>query len=107
MTIVEGPFDLVKATQNSTCLLGSTLNEESKLFQKIITTNASVNLILDKDANKKMFAIANKFIKYGLQINVIILQTDRDPGDMTKQEFKDCLDNKVTWSKQQSILQNI
>ena len=42
-----------------------------------------------------------------LQINVIILQTDRDPGDMTKQEFKDCLNNKVTWSKQQSILQNI
>lgn len=107
VTIVEGPFDLVKATQNSTCLLGSTLNEESRLFQKIITTNASVNLILDKDANKKMFAIANKFIKYGLQINVIILQTDRDPGDMTKQEFKDCLNNKVTWSKQQSILQNI
>lgn len=107
ITIVEGPFDLVKAIENSTCLLGSTLNEESLLFQKIVKNKTNITLILDKDANKKMFNIANKFIKYGVEINVVLLETDKDPGDMSKKEFADCLKNSVQWDNQQNILQNI
>lgn len=107
VTIVEGPFDLVKAPENSTCLLGSTLNEESLLFQKIVTSNANVTLVLDKDANKKMFTIANKFMKYGISINVVVLKTDKDPGDMTKDEFVKELNEKFLWSNKQNIIQNI
>jgi len=107
LTIVEGPFDLVKATQNSTCLLGSSLSEQSMLFQKIVQNNTNINLMLDKDANKKMFNIANKFIKYNVNVNVVTLQSDKDPGDMSKKEFIDYLDTKVLWSKHQNIMQTI
>jgi hypothetical protein len=54
-----------------------------------------------------MFNIANKFIKYGVEINVVLLETDKDPGDMSKKEFADCLKNSVQWDNQQNILQNI
>ena len=107
LTIVEGPFDLVKAPQNATCLLGSSLSTQSLLFQKIVQNNTNINLVLDKDANKKMFSIANKFIKYNVNVNVVTLQTDKDPGDMSKKEFADCLNTKISWSKHQNIMQTI
>ena len=40
ITLVEGPFDMVKCDDNSTCLLGSHLPVNSLLFQKI-TQNIS------------------------------------------------------------------
>ena len=63
--------------------------------------------MLDKDAVKKMFAIANKLSKYNVKINVIQLRSDKDPGDMSKKEFLDNLQNKILWDKHQSILQTI
>ena len=36
MTLVEGPFDMVKCDDNATCLLGSHLPVNSLLFQKLI-----------------------------------------------------------------------
>ena len=72
-----------------------------------MTNNAKVTIVLDKDANKKMFDIANKFIKYGIYINVVVLKTDKDPGDMTKDEFVKELDYRFSWSDKQNIIQNI
>ncbi len=51
--LVEGVFDAIIAGPNAIPLLGSTLREESKLFQEIVKNDASIFLALDKDAEEK------------------------------------------------------
>ena len=53
LTIVEGPFDLTKSNFNTTCLLGSSLNESYELFKKIVKNKTPVLLGLDPDAMTK------------------------------------------------------
>jgi len=42
--LVEGVFDAIKAGTDSVPLLGSTLNENSKLFQKIVENDTAIYL---------------------------------------------------------------
>jgi len=51
--LVEGVFDAIKAGTDSVPLLGSTMNENSKLFQKIVENDTAIYLALDPDAEKK------------------------------------------------------
>ena len=51
--LVEGLFDAIVAGQNAIPILGSTLREESKLFQGIVLNDSPVYLALDEDARKK------------------------------------------------------
>jgi DNA primase len=64
MVIVEGVFDAMKAGDNSVPLLGSTLNENSKLFSKIVKNDTPVYLALDPDAHKKTNKLVSLFLKY-------------------------------------------
>jgi hypothetical protein len=88
LTIVEGPFDLLKCNENATCLLGSSLEKNSKLFQKIVENETPVLLALDNDAKEKQLNIAKDLSSYG--INVRLYQIPKhlnDVGQMTKEEF--------------------
>lgn len=86
ITIVEGVFDAVKA-DNAIPLLGSTLNQKSNLFNKIIYYDPKVYIALDPDAEKKASILIENLIEYDIQIYKIDVSGYGDVGEMTKEEF--------------------
>ena len=103
LTLVEGPFDLTKCNENATCLLGSSLGKESLLFQTIVKNSTPIILVLDKDAVRKMYDIARTLKKYDVDVSYVQLKDDRDPGDMSKDEFASMLLTAVKWDPLQSL----
>ena len=88
IVLVEGAFDLFKAGNNATCILGSSINEKYVLFQKIIQNKCSVVLALDPDAKSKTMKIAEKFHEYGIEVKIVDCSGFEDVGEMTKKEFR-------------------
>ena len=86
LIITEGVFDLLNCPENSTCLLGSWVNKDYKLFQKIVLNQTPVVLCLDEDAKNKTQKIAKSFYEYGIDVR-ISQHKEKDFGDMTKEEI--------------------
>ena len=86
VTLVEGVFDAVKC-DNAIPLLGSTLNQESLLFKKIVFNDPTIYIALDPDAEKKARRVIDKFIEYDMEIYKIDVSGYADVGEMTKEEF--------------------
>ena len=82
LLIAEGPLDLVKVKMNKTCLLGSTLNPDSLLFQRIVENQTPVILILDEDAKKKALRIAETLANYSISVRLNFPPGDSDLNDM-------------------------
>ena len=87
MILVEGVFDAIVAGPNSVPLLGSTLREESALFQEIVKNDTPVYIALDPDAEKKAMQIIQKLLKYDIEIYKIEVGPYDDVGEMPKEEF--------------------
>lgn len=87
IVIVEGIFDAIVA-QTGIPLLGSTLRENSYIFQRISSIKDQVFIALDPDAKKKENAIIKMFIQYGLDVYKIDVHPFKDVGEMTKEEFQ-------------------
>lgn len=85
ITLVEGFFDI----KDDSCipLLGSTLSEDSRLFQKIVSKNLDVYVALDQNAFKKMLTIVKNLLEYGVNVFVVDTRGFADVGVMTKTEF--------------------
>jgi hypothetical protein len=98
LTLVEGPFDLMKCNWNATAILGSYLDESYQLFQKIVKNCTEVILAMDSDAKDKRSKIAQKLKSYGINVKYINLDKFNDVGEMTKLEFEEILQNAKTWS---------
>ena len=81
LVLVEGIFDAMKC-KNAVPLLGSTLRESSKLFQKICKNKPDVYLALDEDAKGKEFGIAKKLREYGIKVMSIDTSDYSDIGEM-------------------------
>ena len=60
VVLVEGVFDAIRAGTNAIPILGSSLNEDSVLFQEIIKNDATIYVALDPDAEKKVFKVDAK-----------------------------------------------
>jgi hypothetical protein len=88
LVITEGIFDAIKAGPNSVPLLGSTLRENSKLFQKIVTCDTPVYLALDADAKKKESRIIDLFLKYDIETYKVDTSGVDDVGSMTYSQFQ-------------------
>jgi DNA primase len=86
IVLVEGVFDAMKC-DNSIPILGSTLKENSKLFQKIVKKNSIVYLAFDKDAKKKELNLAKKLLEYGITVYKIDIDPFNDVGEMTPEQF--------------------
>ena len=93
IVLVEGAFDAIKAGPNSIPLLGSSLREESVLFQSIVKNDAAVFLAMDKDANTKATYIARRLMQYDIELYKIDLKEYNDVGEMTKEGFTTLRDN--------------
>jgi DNA primase len=83
LVLVEGVFDLVKCPENATCLLGSTLSENSILFRKIISNKTPIILALDSDMKRKTLDIAKKLSSYDVKVKILNLGRYDDVGEMT------------------------
>ena len=89
LVLVEGVMDAIKAGDNSVPLLGSTLNEDSFLFQNIVKNDTPVYLALDPDAGKKTDNLIDLFLKYDIEIHLVDIDLFGDVGEMTKDQFFD------------------
>ena len=106
ITLVEGAFDAIVAGENSVPILGSTLREDSRLFQKIIQNNSTIYVALDPDATNKSNAIIEKFLRYGLKVYIIDISGFKDVGEMTKEEFETRKENATQVADSLSLLFN-
>jgi DNA primase len=84
--LVEGVFDAIFAG-NAVALLGSTLREESRLFQHIIRNDSSVFVALDPDAEQKAMKIARTLMKYDIEVWKIDLPKGEDVSSIGKEAF--------------------
>lgn len=99
LTIVEGPFDLMKANQNSTCLLGSSLSERHFLFQRIVANKTPVLLALDPDAKKKTQDIAKLLSAFDVEVRTADVRPFADVGEMPIGEFEKYRRIAQPWSE--------
>lgn len=86
ITLVEGPFDAIKAGTQAIALQGKFLSD--KLLAKVIDRRPSITVALDADALGDSLKIAETLMKLGLNVDIIKWQGDvKDPGDMTREQF--------------------
>ena len=87
VVLVEGVFDAIKTGPNAIPLLGSTLREDSKLFQAIVKNDAAIFLALDPDAEKKTTKLISKLLLYGIEVHKVDVSGYNDVGEMPREEF--------------------
>jgi len=87
LVIVEGIFDAIIAGPNAVPILGSTLREDTKLFQLIVKNDTPIYIGLDIDAEKKSNKIIKDLLNYGIEIYKIDTSGYDDIGSMTKDQF--------------------
>ena len=98
--LVEGPLDLVKCLNiNSTCLLGSSLTEDSKLFQAIVQNSMDVILALDPDAYKKQLVIAKNLSEYDICVYFASPKIG-DIGDMSPKQVEQLVSSRVKYENE-------
>jgi hypothetical protein len=92
LTLVEGPFDLVKCNDNATCVLGSSLTKEYLLFQKIVENKTPILLAFDPDALTKSLTLAKLLTEYDIETRILEIPSDlkaKDVGDLTRSQFNE------------------
>ena len=87
ITIVEGVFDAIVA-RNSIPLLGSTLRENSYIFQKIVSNCDKIYIGLDSDARAKEDKIIKLLLSYGVDCYRVDTSGFGDIGEMDKETFQ-------------------
>jgi len=92
ITLVEGAFDAIKI-KNSIPILGSTLNENTKLFKKIAIKQPKVYLGLDKDALTKSLQMIFSMLEYGIEVYFLDTTKIDDIGSITKFEAEKLKEN--------------
>jgi hypothetical protein len=87
ITIVEGVFDAIVAG-NAIPLLGSTLRENSYIFQKIIDKCSKIYIALDSDAKAKEEKIIKLLMSYDVECHRVDTSDFEDVGEMNKKVFE-------------------
>lgn len=104
LTLVEGPFDLMKCNDNAACLLGSSLPETSVLFNRIISNKTDVLLSLDPDMKEKAQKIAESLSNYDVNVRIADTGQHEDVGAMSKNEFEAIRETAKLWSPDDKLL---
>lgn len=109
IVLVEGPFDLIKCSLlNATCLLGSTLNEDSVLFKKLIAYPEKIVLALDADARTKQDKIAQLLMSYDKEVFwVPPPEEGYDWGDFTPTEVYNMMQVKYQYTSNTKLMNMI
>ncbi len=107
VTLVEGPFDLVRCNFNATCLLGSLISQKSRVFHMIVRNSTPVMLALDADATDKANYISRILSEFGVCVKIVPLGKHHDVGEMTRNEFTDALGRSSEWTRWGSTIDRI
>jgi DNA primase len=101
LILVEGPLDLIKCgDRNATCLLGSDLTSDYKLFLLLAKNKTPVTLALDPDAKQKTLRIAEFLSEYDIPVKILdIPEPYQDVGELTKEEFSSILSSAIVYTK--------
>ena len=99
LTLVEGPFDLMRCNENATAILGSALPDDGLLFQEIIKHKTPILLALDSDMPHKTHKIAKLLSEYNIDTRVLDLGIYDDVGEMTKQQFEAAREHAKPWAQ--------
>ena len=100
LTLVEGIFDLVKVNANATCLLGSDLTSDYRLFLMLAKNRTAVTLALDPDTKDKTLRIADFLSEYDIPVKILDIPSSyKDVGEMTKEEFSSILPSAKIFNK--------
>jgi DNA primase len=86
--LTEGPFDAMKGGTQAIPLNGSLINEDSRLFDKVVRTGVDVYFALDSDVVKKQLNIIKRFLEYGVKSYFVDLAGRKDLGEMEPDEIK-------------------
>lgn len=90
VTLVEGPFDAIKAGTNAIPIQGKFPSR--KLVDRLIAAKVPVFIALDTDALGDSLRIAEGLMKYGVDVNMVFLPKGvKDPGDLEMGSFKTLL----------------
>jgi hypothetical protein len=85
ITLVEGPFDAIKAGTNAIPLQGKFIGQ--KLVEKIIAKGVAVNVALDSDALSDAVRVAEQLGKYGTDVSIASWPGGfKDPGEMSRDQ---------------------
>ena len=87
LSIVEGAFDAIIAG-NSIPILGSTLSERHKLFNKIVENDTPIYIALDPDVEIKALKLISKLIEYDVEVYKVDIHPYDDVGEMSKEEYQ-------------------
>ena len=88
--LVEGPFDAIKAGHNAIALQGK--RPSNHLLAKINEFRPRVYVALDADAVSDAVHISEVLVNMGIEAYLVEWPTGfKDPGDMTKEQFKKLL----------------
>ena len=93
VVLVEGVFDAIVIGDNAIPILGSTLREDSRLFQALAIHDTPIFVALDPDAEKKAQWIIRSCLKYDLEVKKINLEDYEDIGSMSREVFQEKLKN--------------
>lgn len=92
LTLVEGPFDLLACNgMNAVPMLGSWLDENYLLFNRIVANRTPVVLAFDPDALAKQEKVARRLLQYEIPVRVVDWSdhpTDADPSKVGHETFK-------------------
>ena len=92
--LVEGAFDSIKA-RNSIPVLGSTLNVNSRLFQRLVTNESKIYLGFDHDAIKKTLQTVSNLLQHGLEVYNINTSNIEDIGSISKRKTAELIKKAV------------
>ena len=108
LVLVEGPFDLMKCPDNSTCLLGSSLGTGHQLFHKIAANRTPIVLALDADMKSKTQRIAELLYSYDCSVRILdISSRGKDVGDLTHAETVESIKHAQQWRPMDRLLFSI
>jgi len=92
LVLVEGPFDLLACNgMNAVPMLGSWLDEDYLLFNRIVANRTPVVLAFDPDAKAKQEKVAKRLLQYEIAIRVVDwtgYSDDSDPSKVGHEAFK-------------------
>tara|TARA_Y100000992_G_scaffold192354_1_gene130677 strand:+ start:1999 stop:2964 length:966 start_codon:yes stop_codon:yes gene_type:complete len=92
VVVVEGVFDAIKVQNNVVPILGSWIDENHYIFQKIVKNKTRIVLGMDPDAISKTMKIAKNLTSFGIDVK-ICEHAASDFGDMSKEEVKYYIEN--------------
>jgi hypothetical protein len=104
--LVEGVFDAIAAGQNAIPILGSTLREDSRLFQAVALHDTPVYMALDYDAEKKAEWVIKSLLRYNIEVFKIPID-EADVGEMGNEEFQERMTQAETIESDMYFFQKV